>query len=74
MVNMYAHSESEAFSSVSSMIERCREGMWEVWEIEPNKYGLKYVVITRKRTPAKTPKIAFKRLIARITKHGGSEA
>jgi len=35
----------------------------EVWEIEPNKYGNRYVVITRQKQRGPNPKLRFVRKI-----------
>jgi hypothetical protein len=71
MVNAYAESEVEAYANLWNIL--CRKkpsesGTWEIWEIEPNRYGLRYVVITRRKTVGKPPKITLKRMVARVQK------
>jgi len=61
--NGFASELSEAIELYREIKRMDPEAPVELWQMEPNKYGCRYVVITRLKHPGPTPKIKLIRKI-----------
>ena len=58
-VNAYAQEVTQAIELYNEISDFGKRLNVEIWEIEPNRYGNRYIIITRETYRGRNPKIKF---------------
>jgi len=62
-VSAYKKTEEGALKLYDELKEKYPNRPWEVWEIQEDKYGNRFVLICRERFRGRSPKLTFKKRI-----------
>jgi len=62
-VSAFEKTKEGALKLYNELKEKYPNQTWEVWEIQEDKYGNRFVLICRERFRGRNPKLAFKKRI-----------
>lgn len=62
-INLWAKTEADVLTEYYKMKELWPEKRFEIWQIEPDRYGNHFVILQRQKTAARKPAAILKQRI-----------